>query len=50
MTRFFAHLALGDLAGLEQLFSQGAEGLNDGGGEFFAARLVRSRRAGEAST
>jgi RNA polymerase sigma-70 factor (ECF subfamily) len=37
MTRFFAHLALDDMRGLEQLLAGNAESLNDGAGEFFAA-------------
>jgi RNA polymerase sigma-70 factor (ECF subfamily) len=37
MTRFFAHLALDDMEGLEKLLAGNAEGLNDGAGEFYAA-------------
>ena len=37
MTRFFAHLALEDMEGLEKLLAGNAEGLNDGAGEFYAA-------------
>jgi RNA polymerase sigma factor (sigma-70 family) len=39
MVRFFAHVALDDVAGLESLLSGAVEGLNDGAGEFFAARV-----------
>jgi RNA polymerase sigma factor (sigma-70 family) len=39
MVRFFAHLALDDIAGLESMLAGSVEGLNDGGGEFFAARV-----------
>jgi RNA polymerase sigma-70 factor (ECF subfamily) len=38
MMRFFAHLALGDREGLEQLLAANVVGLNDGAGEFFAAQ------------
>jgi RNA polymerase sigma factor (sigma-70 family) len=43
MTRFFAHIALNDIEGLERLLAGNVEGLNDGAGEFFAAtRPIRS--------
>jgi RNA polymerase sigma-70 factor (ECF subfamily) len=37
MARFFAHLALDDVQGLERMLAASVEGLNDGGGEYFAA-------------
>jgi RNA polymerase sigma-70 factor (ECF subfamily) len=38
MARFLLHVALHDIDGLEQLLSARTVGLNDGGGEFFAAQ------------
>lgn len=38
MTRFFAHVALGDVEGLERMLSPDVVALNDGADEFFAAK------------